>query len=307
MPQIPGTDLHVSDLCLGGNVFGWTADEPTSFALLDRFADATPSTQAPFVDTAESYGKGRSEEILGAWMAARGARDRVVVATKASPLEKEHPLSAAAIRTAAEGSLRRLQTDRIDLYYAHYDDETTPLEETLQAFDELVQAGKVRHAAASNYSAARLTEALDTSARLGLTGYVALQPHYNLMERPAYEAELRDVVEERGLGVLPYFALARGFLTGKYRAGEQVDSPRAKGAAAYVGERGDRVLAALQEVAQAHGVSGAAVALRWLADQPTVVAPIASGRSVDQLADLLPMQDLVLTDDQRRLLTDASS
>ncbi|MGY1634980.1 aldo/keto reductase [Geodermatophilus sp. SYSU D01186] len=307
MPQIPGTDLHVSDLCLGGNVFGWTADEATSFALLDRFADATPSTQAPFVDTAESYGKGRSEEILGAWMVARGARDRVVVATKASPLEKEHPLSAAAIRTAAEGSLRRLQTDRIDLYYAHYDDETTPLEETLQAFDELVQAGKVRHAAASNYSAARLTEALDTSARLGLTGYVALQPHYNLMERPAYEAELRDVVEERGLGVLPYFALARGFLTGKYRAGEQVDSPRAKGAAAYVGERGDRVLAALQEVAQAHGVSGAAVALRWLADQPTVVAPIASGRSVDQLADLLPMQDLVLTDDQRRLLTDASS
>jgi aryl-alcohol dehydrogenase-like predicted oxidoreductase len=259
------------------------------------------------VDTAESYGKGRSEEILGAWMAARGARDRVVVATKASPLEKEHPLSAAEIRTAAEGSLRRLQTDRIDLYYAHYDDETTPLEETLQAFDELVQAGKVRHVAASNYSAARLTEALDTSERLGLTRYAALQPHYNLMERPAYEAELRDVVQERGLGVLPYFALARGFLTGKYRAGEQVDSPRAKGAAKYVGERGDRVLAALQEVAQAHGVTGAAVALRWLADQPTVVAPIASGRSVDQLADLLPMQDLVLTDDQRKLLTDASA
>jgi aryl-alcohol dehydrogenase-like predicted oxidoreductase len=307
MPTIPGTDLTVSDLCLGGNVFGWTADEATSFALLDRFADATPSTQAPFVDTAESYGKGRSEEILGAWMAARGARDRVVVATKASPLEKEHPLSAAEIRTAAEGSLRRLQTDRIDLYYAHYDDETTPLEETLQAFDELVQAGKVRHVAASNYSAARLTEALDTSERLGLTRYAALQPHYNLMERPAYEAELRDVVQERGLGVLPYFALARGFLTGKYRAGEQVDSPRAKGAAKYVGERGDRVLAALQEVAQAHGVTGAAVALRWLADQSTVVAPIASGRSVDQLADLLPMQDLVLTDDQRKLLTDASA
>jgi aryl-alcohol dehydrogenase-like predicted oxidoreductase len=307
MPTIPGTDLTVSDLCLGGNVFGWTADEATSFALLDRFADATPSTLAPFVDTAESYGKGRSEEILGAWMAARGARDRVVVATKASPLEKEHPLSAAEIRTAAEASLRRLQTDRIDLYYAHYDDGTTPLEETLQAFDELVQAGKVRHAAASNYSAARLTEALDTSERLGLTRYAALQPHYNLMERPAYEAELRDVVQERGLGVLPYFALARGFLTGKYRAGEQVDSPRARGAARYVGERGDRVLAALQEVAQVHGVSGAAVALRWLADQPTVVSPIASGRSVEQLADLLPMQDLVLTDEQRKLLTDASA
>jgi aryl-alcohol dehydrogenase-like predicted oxidoreductase len=307
MPRIPGTDLTVSDLCLGGNVFGWTADEPTSFALLDRFEDATPSTQAPFVDTAESYGKGRSEEILGAWMAERGMRDRVVVATKASPLEKQHPLSAKEIRTAAEGSLRRLQTDRIDLYYAHYDDESTPLEETLQAFDELVQAGKVRYAAASNYSAKRLTEALETSERLGLTRYVVLQPHYNLMERPAYEAELRDVVAAQGMGVLPYFALARGFLTGKYRSGEQVDSPRAKGAAAYVGERGDRVLAALQQVAEAHGVTGAAVALRWLADQPTVVSPIASGRSVDQLADLLPMQDLRLTDDERQLLTDASS
>jgi aryl-alcohol dehydrogenase-like predicted oxidoreductase len=240
-------------------------------------------------------------------MADRGMRDRVVVATKASPLEKEHPLSAAEIRTAAEGSLRRLQTDRIDLYYAHYDDATTPLEETLQAFDELVQAGKVRYAAASNYSAARLTEALETAERLGLTGYVALQPHYNLMERPAYEDGLRDVVAARGLGVLPYFALARGFLTGKYRAGEDVDSPRAKGAARYVGEKGDRVLAALEEVAGAHGVTGAAVALRWLADQPTVVAPIASGRSVEQLADLLPMQDLVLTDDERQKLTDASA
>ncbi|MGY1688965.1 aldo/keto reductase [Geodermatophilus sp. SYSU D01105] len=307
MPRIPGTDLTVSDLCLGGNVFGWTADEPTSYALLDRFADATPSTQAPFVDTAESYGRGRSEEILGGWMAERGMRDRVVVATKASRLEKEHPLSAREIRTAAEGSLRRLQTDRIDLYYAHYDDETTPLEETLQAFDELVQAGKVRYAAASNYSADRLTEARQTAERLGTTGYVALQPHYNLMERPAYEAELRDVVAAQGMGVLPYFALAKGFLTGKYRPGEQVDSPRAEGAAAYVGERGDRVLTALQQVADAHGVTGAAVALRWLADQPTVVSPIASGRSVDQLADLLPMQDLVLTDEERRLLTDASA
>ncbi|MGY1635394.1 aldo/keto reductase [Geodermatophilus sp. SYSU D00742] len=307
MPRLPGTDLTVSDLCLGGNVFGWTADDATSFALLDRFADATPSTQAPFVDTAESYGKGRSEEILGDWMASRGVRDRVVVATKASPLEKEHPLSAAEIRTAAERSLRRLRTDHIDLYYAHYDDGSTPLEETLQAFDELVQAGKVRHAGASNYSATRLTEALDTSERLGLTRYVALQPHYNLVERPAYEDELRAVAAGRGLGVLPYFALARGFLTGKYRPGAQVDSPRARGAAAYVGQRGDRVLAALQQVARTHGVTGAAVALRWLADQPTVVAPIASGRSVDQLADLLPMQDLVLTDDERQLLTDASS
>ena len=307
MPQLPGTDLTVSDLCLGGNVFGWTADEPTSFALLDRFVDATPSTRSPFVDTAEMYGNGLSEQILGRWMAGRGMRDRMVVATKASPGEKEHPLSAGEIEAAAERSLRNLQVDTIDLYYAHYDDETTPLEETLTAFDALVKAGKVRHVAASNYSGKRLTEALETSERLGLTRYVALQPHYNLMERAVYEDELRDVVAAAGLGTLPYFSLARGFLTGKYRAGEQVDSPRAKGAARYVGERGDRVLAALAEVAEAHGVAGSAVALRWLADQPTVVAPIASGRSVEQLADLLPMQDLVLTDDERQRLTDASA
>jgi aryl-alcohol dehydrogenase-like predicted oxidoreductase len=307
VPAIPGTDLTVSDLCLGGNVFGWTADEPTSFAMLDRFTDATVSTLAPFVDTAESYGRGASEEILGNWMTERGLRDRMVVATKASRLEKEHPLSAAEIRTAVEGSLRRLQTDRIDLYYAHYDDGSTPLEETLRAFDELVQAGKVRYVAASNYSPDRLTEALETSERLGLTRYVALQPHYNLMERAVYEDGLRDVVAAHELGVLPYYALAKGFLTGKYRAGEQVDSPRAEGASAYVGERGDRVLAALRQVAEAHGVTVAAVALRWLADRPTVVSPIASGRSVEQLADLLPMQDLVLTEEQTQALDTASA
>jgi aryl-alcohol dehydrogenase-like predicted oxidoreductase len=299
--------MDVSDLCLGGNVFGWTADEPTTFAILDRFLDAVPSVQRPFVDTAESYGDGRSEQLLGAWMAERGVRDLMVVATKASPGQKEHPLSAQEIRTAAERSLRNLQTDVIDLYYAHYDDESTPLEETLTAFDELVTSGKVRHVAASNYSPARLTEAMETSERLGVARYVGLQPHYNLMERPVYEDELRDVVARFDLGCFPYFALARGFLTGKYRAGQQIDSPRAKGAARYVGEKGDRVLAALEEVARAHGVTGSAVALRWLAQQPTVTAPIASGRDVDQLADLLPMQDLRLADDELKLLDDASA
>ena len=308
MPLLPRTDLTVSDLCLGGNVFGWTADEATSYAVLDRYLDATPSTLAPFVDTAEAYGDGTSERILGAWMADRGVRDRVVVATKASPGKgKEHPLSVGEIRSAAERSLRNLRTDVIDLYYAHFDDETTPLEETLTAFDELVQAGKVRYAAASNYSPARLTEALGTAEKAGVAGFVALQTHYNLMERPVFEDELRDVVTAAGMGVLPYFALAKGFLTGKYRAGEQIDSPRAKHAAEYVSERGDRVLTALGEVAAEHGVPVAAVALRWLADQPTVVAPIASGRSVEQLADLLPMQDLALSDEQRRRLADASA
>jgi aryl-alcohol dehydrogenase-like predicted oxidoreductase len=307
VPVIPGTDLDVSDLCLGGNVFGWTADQPTTFALLDRFHDAVPSVQRPFVDTAESYGDGTSERLLGAWLAERGLRDRFVVATKASRMQKEHPLAAGEIRTAAERSLRNLQTDVIDVYYAHYDDETTPLEETLTAFDELVTSGKVRYVAASNYSAARLTEAMETSERLGITRYVGLQPHYNLMERSVYEDELRDVVARYDLGCFPYFGLARGFLTGKYRPGEQIDSPRARGAATYVGERGDRVLAALEQVADAHGVTGAAVALRWLADQPTVTAPIASGRDVDQLAQLLPMQDLKLADDELQLLAEASA
>jgi aryl-alcohol dehydrogenase-like predicted oxidoreductase len=307
MPQLTGTDLAVSDLCLGANVFGWTADEPTSFALLDRYADATPSPLRPFVDTAESYGDGVSERILGAWMASRGTRDRIVVATKASPKKKEHPLSAVEISKAAEQSLRNLQTDTIDLYYAHRDDETTPLEETLRAFDALVRDGKVRYVAASNYSPERLREARRISEELGLAPYVVLQPHYNLMERAVYEDGLRDTVAELGMGTLPYFALAKGFLTGKYRAGEQVDSPRAQGAEKYVGERGNRVLEALATVADAHAVPMPAVALRWLADQPTVIAPIASGRSVEQLAALLPMQDLVLTDDEHDLVSAASA
>ena len=307
MPTLPGTDLTVSALCLGGNVFGWTADQATSYALLDRYLDATPSTVQPFVDTAESYGGGESERILGAWMADRGVRDRVVVATKASRMQKEHPLAAGEIRAAAERSLRNLQTDVIDVYYAHHDDDTTPLEETLRAFDDLVQAGKVRYVAASNYSAARLTEALDTADRLGTARYSALQTHYNLLERSVFEGELRDLALDRGLGVLPYYGLAKGFLTGKYRPGQQVDSVRAEKASAYVGERGDRVLAALAEVADGYGVPPAAVALRWLADQPAVVSPIASGRTVEQLADLLPMQDLVLGDDERQRLTDASA
>jgi len=306
MPQLPGTDLIVSDLCLGGNVFGWTADEASSRAVLDRFHDATGAKPA-FVDTAEAYGDGTSERILGAWMADRGVRDQVVVATKASRGAKEHPLAAGEIRASCDRSLRNLQTDRIDLYYAHHDDETTPLEETMTAFDELVRAGKVRYVAASNYSPSRLAEALETSQRLGVTRFVALQMHYNLMERPAFEGGLRDVVAAHGLGTLPYFGLAKGFLTGKYRGGTRVDSPRAARAAEYAGEKGDRVLAALAEVAEAKDVPIAAVALRWLADQPTVVAPIASARDVEQLAGLLPMEDLELAEDELQVLNDASA
>ena len=292
MPRLPGTDLDVSALCLGGNVFGWTADEPTSFALLDRYSDATPSPLRPFVDTAESYGDGTSERILGAWMAARGNRDSVVVATKASPMKKEHPLAAGEIRAAAERSLRNLQTDRIDLYYAHYDDATTPLEETLTAFDELVQAGKVRHVAASNYSAARLTEALETSEKLGITSYAALQTHYNLMERPAHEAELREVAAAEGLGVLPYFALAKGFLTGKYRPGEQPGADTRAGHASVGGSMQgfltDEILTAVQNlrpIADDLGLSMAQLAIAWVLQNPNVAAAIIGASRPEQVHD----------------------
>jgi aryl-alcohol dehydrogenase-like predicted oxidoreductase len=307
MPRLPGTDLDVSALCLGGNVFGWTADEATSFAVLDRFLDATPGAVRPFIDTAESYTAGRSEQIIGDWMASRGVAERVVVATKASRTGKDHPLAAHEIRSAAERSLRNLRVETIDLYYAHWDDPTTPLEESMTAFDELVQAGKVRHVAASNYSAPRLTEALETSERLGAVAFTNLQTHYNLMERDEFEGELQDLLAARGMGALPYYSLAKGFLTGKYRPGQHIDSPRAEGASQYVGERGDRVLTALADVARAHEVPTPAVALRWLADRPTVVAPIASARNVEQLADLLPMQDLELTDSELQALTEASA
>jgi aryl-alcohol dehydrogenase-like predicted oxidoreductase len=306
MPHLPGTDLTVSLLGLGTNILGTRADEATSFAVLDRFLDGVGATPA-FLDTAESYGKGASEEVIGAWMADRRVRDRVVLATKASPLDKEHPLSAAEIRTAVEGSLRRLRTDRIDLYYAHYDDATTPLEETMRAFDELVQAGKVRHVAASNYSAERLEEALAASDRAGVVRFAALQTHYNLMERAEFEGALRDTAARAGLGVLPYYGLAKGFLTGKYRPGAHVESHRARAASAYMGEKGDRVLAALGGVAGELGLSMGAVALRWLAEQPTVVAPLASARTVEQLGELLPMIDVPLRDEQRQKLTDASA
>ena len=299
-------DLEGSRLGLGANTFGWTADRDTAFAVLDAYVDAGGS----FVDTADSYGRqsyvGASESIIGEWFAARGRRDEVVLATKVGSLASRPGLSAANITAAAEDSLRRLQTDRIDLYWAHKDDPDTPQEETLSAFDALVRAGKVREVGASNFRPERLTSALEISEKAGLTAYVALQPHYNLMERAEFEATLLPVLTEHGLSCVPYFGLARGFLTGKYRPGVAVDSPRAAGASAYLDERGLNVLAALDEVAAAHGVPVAAVALAWLAAQPTVVAPLASARSVDQLAELLPTLSLTLTDAEVAALSEAS-
>ncbi|WP_103354056.1 aldo/keto reductase [Amycolatopsis sp. CA-128772] len=295
MTKLGNTDLDVYGLNLGANVFGWTADEPQSHAVLDAYAAAGGN----FVDTADLYGGGgRSEEILGSWLAARGRRDDFVVATKVGGWQSRPGLSAKNIEAAAEDSLRRLGTDHIDLYYAHIDDRDTPLEETLGAFDTLVRAGKVRYLGASNHTAERLAEALSISDENGFARYAVLQPHYNLVERD-YERDLAPIVAREGLATLPYFALAKGFLTGKYRTKDELgDSPRAARAASYLDNDGERVLAALDETAQAHGVSVATVALAWLRQQPTVAAPIASARTPEQLADLTASVSLELTPEE---------
>ncbi|MER6325739.1 aldo/keto reductase [Streptomyces coelicoflavus] len=309
--KLGSSDLEVFPLALGGNVFGWTADQDTSFAVLDAYTAAGGN----FVDTADSYSAwvdgnsgGESETVLGKWLAARGNRDDVVLATKVSQHPEYPGLSAANIRAAADASLRRLGTDHIDLYYTHFDKPEVPVEEIIGALDELVKAGKVRHIAASNISAERLAESLEFSDREGLARYVALQPHYNLVSRDTYEGGLGDLAERTGLAAVPYYALAAGFLTGKYRPGTAVDSPRAGGAAKHLEtERGRRVLAALDEIAEAHDAPVATVALAWLAGRPTVAAPIASARTVEQLPALLGVAELHLTEDEAERLTRASA
>ncbi|GLY91576.1 aldo/keto reductase [Actinoallomurus iriomotensis] len=303
MTKISDTELDVFPLCLGGNVFGWTADEDASFAVLDAYVAAGGN----FIDTADLYAGGESEKIIGRWLARRGRRDDIVIATKVGMAGERANLKPETIRAAAEDSLRSLGVDHIDLYYAHRDDLGTPIEETLSAFDELVREGKVRHIAASNYEAPRLAAALKISETEGLARYVALQPHYNLMER-GFEEELADLCARENLGVLPYFGLARGFLTGKYRpGGPEGDSPRAERAREYLNERrGVAVLGALDEIAAAHDTSLGAVALAWLLAQPTVVAPIASARNTEQLAGLLPIADLTLSADELERLSSAS-
>jgi aryl-alcohol dehydrogenase-like predicted oxidoreductase len=311
MATIGTSGIDVSRLCLGANVFGWTADRDTSFAVLDAFVGAGGN----FVDTADSYmwripgnSGGESETIIGEWFAAHGRRDDVVLATKVSSLPARKGLAAANIDAACYESLRRLQTDHIDLYYAHYDDRDVAQEEYLDAFDALVRAGKVRAIAASNFTAERLRSALEISRRDGLAEFVALQPHYNLMERSEFETALLPLLESEGLSCMPYYGLAKGFLTGKYRdGGAAVDSPRAEGALAYLDDRGRAVLAVLDEIAAGHRVPVPAVALAWLADQPTVTAPIASARTPEQLDALVPMLQLRLTDDELRLLAHVSS
>ncbi|MFD7533508.1 MULTISPECIES: aldo/keto reductase [unclassified Streptomyces] len=305
------SDLQVFPLALGGNVFGWTADEAQSFAVLDAYAAGGGN----FLDTADGYSAwipgnegGESETVIGKWLAARGNRSDIVVATKVSTHPRYKGLAPANIKAAAEESLRRLGTDHIDLYYTHFDDETVPVEDIITALDQLVKEGKVREIAASNIGPERLQASLDFSEREGLARYVALQPHYNLVSRDTYEGELQDTAARAGLGVVPYFALASGFLTGKYRPGSSVESARAEGARQHLeSERGQKVLAALDKVAKERDAEIATVALAWLASRPTVVAPIASARTVEQLPALLAVADLTLTEQELAELTEASA
>jgi aryl-alcohol dehydrogenase-like predicted oxidoreductase len=294
MASLGRTNVDVFPLCLGTNVFGWTADESQSHAVLDTYAAAGGN----FLDTANSYlvEHGQSEAIIGRWLANRDDRDGLVIATKVGGGKGNvRNLRAETIESEAHASLERLQTDRIDLYYAHFDDQETPLEETVRAFDALVMAGTVRHIGASNYSPERLTAALELQREHGLAEFTVLQPHYNLVER-GYERTLAPVAEAWDLAVLPYFGLARGFLTGKYRPGRDPgDSPRADAARAYLDKGGAAVLDALDEIAAAHETTVAAVALAWLRAQPHVVAPIASARNVEQLEQILPAATLELT------------
>jgi aryl-alcohol dehydrogenase-like predicted oxidoreductase len=310
MAKISSTGLDVYPLALGGNVFGWTANEQESFAVLDAYSAAGGN----FVDTADAYSAwapgnfgGESETILGKWLDHRKLRDRMIIATKVGMHPQLKGLSAKTIRSAAENSLKRLRTDYIDLYYAHIDDENTALEETLGAFDSLVREGKIRYIAASNYTASRLAQALAVSDREGLARYVALQQHYNLLERDKYEGELANVVSREGLSSFPYFALASGFLTGKYRPGAKIESQRSDRARSYLNEKGLRVLAALDQVAAAHNESIATISLAWLTAQPTVVAPIASARVPEQLPPLLRVANVRLSVAELEVLNEASA
>jgi len=311
--KLGNTGFDVAPLAFGGNVFGWTVDEATSFRLLDAFVDAGFS----LIDTADSYSRwvtghkgGESETIIGRWIAARGRHDDVVIATKVGSdmglgrkcLRKDYILQAA------EASLRRLQVDAIDLYQSHWDDETTPLDETLEAYATLIAQGKVRAIGASNLSADRLQQALDVSARNGLPRYLTLQPPYNLYDRATFEGPLASLCIREGIGVISYFALAAGFLTGKYRSeADFAKSARGGGMSKYLNPRGLRILAALDRVAADKHATPAAVALAWLIDRPGLTAPIASATSFEQLGELIAATRLRLDADAVRALDQASA
>ena len=295
MITLPNTDLSVHPLCLGGNVFGFSADRANSEIVLDYYFD----NGGNFIDTADMYSQwapghvgGESETIIGNWMKRRGNRSTMVIATKVAKLDTRPGLSAKNIIAACDDSLRRLQTEYIDLYYAHQDDPNTPIEETLGTFDSLIKSGKVRYIAASNFTASRLQESLDFSKAHGLASYVACQDQYNLMDRD-YETTLRDTVEKNGLSEIPFYGLARGFLSGKYRPGVAVDSVRATGVAnSYANERGWAMLEKLDRIAQEKKTSVSAISLAWLRAQKTVSTPIASATKLEQIKELMPVIEL---------------
>jgi aryl-alcohol dehydrogenase-like predicted oxidoreductase len=307
------SNIEIAPLALGGNVFGWTADEPTSFRLLDAFVDAGLN----LIDTADVYSVwvpghqgGESETVIGNWLKRSGRRKDVIVATKVgnvmSPEKKG--LAKPYILRAVEDSLRRLQIDSIDLYQSHVDDPATPIEETLEAYDELVRAGKVRAIGASNFTAERLTASLDVSKQRGYPSYISLQPHYNLVERADYETNLEPVCVANGIGVIPYFGLASGFLTGKYRTEADLSkSARGSRVQKYLDERGLRVLSALDEVSKKLNSTPARVALAWLIARPSITAPIASATNLEQLKDLIAATELKLDEDSVEILNRAST
>ena len=309
---VGGSPVVTPNLCFGGNVFGWTVDEETSFLLLDALRDAGLN----FLDTADLYSRwvpgnsgGESEQIIGRWLRSRGGRDRIVIATKvgADLGDGRAGLTARYIKEAVEASLMRLGTDYIDLYQSHFDDLSVPLEETLGAYADLIQAGKVRAIGASNYTAQRFAEALDCSERHGLVRYATFQPHYNLMERSIYEAEAAQLCLERGIGVLPFSSLANGFLTGKYRrSSDLADQPRGSSVAPYLNDRGKAVLAALDKLGMRYGASPATIAIAWLLTKPAIHAPIVSATSISQIADLVKATELALDPEAVRLLDQAS-
>ena len=311
--ELGRSGLQVSPICLGGNVFGWTTDEATSFGLLDAWVDAGLN----FIDTADVYSRwvpghrgGESETIIGKWLKRSGKRNRIVLATKVGkPMgDAMVGLAPAYIRSAVEASLKRLQTDVIDLYQSHDDDTSVPLADTLGAFADLIRAGKLRAIGASNHTAPRLAEALAVSARLGLPRYESLQPLYNLVERPAFEAELETVCVRNGVGVIPFYALASGFLSGKYRSEADLgQSARGAGVKKYLNPKGRRVLEALDAVAQRLDATPAQVALAWQIARPSITAPIASASSPAQLEGLVAAARLQLDADAIGAIAAASA
>ncbi|MFH8135025.1 aldo/keto reductase [Pantoea osteomyelitidis] len=312
--QLGDSGIQVPKLTFGGNVFGWTVDQETSFSLLDALLEKG----LWFIDTADVYSRwapgnkgGESETIIGKWLKQSGKRDRIVLATKVGMelTPEKQGLKPQYIRQAVEDSLRRLQTDYIDLYQAHRDDEDTPLAETLGAFDSLIKEGKVRAIGASNYNAARLQEALETSEKNGLARYETLQPEYNLYDRQGYESALEEVAIKHGLGVINYYSLASGFLSGKYRSKEDAGkSPRGQGVVEkYLNPRGLKILSALDDIADSHDATPTQVALAWQIARPGITAPIVSATSLQQLEDLVKATQLFLSKQEIAELNQASA